>query len=294
MSVFPLRRRRWPISAPALVVCAVILLLCGSLAEMTLVAGEGDEPSAGESPQPKAEAVAAGDVPPLVAPKNWPKDVPLPQENTNCVRCHLTAGRELTAAVKDFAHSVHDLNAMSCADCHGGRTDDDVHAHSEEDGFIGTKLSAHLAKCIECHTEQAELLDAGPHHWNWSERINTEYPMCVDCHGNHDVANPPADFKLADVCLDCHNDMAKEQPAWMAVVEHNDRLWASLVQVRQRNIGHTDVVPKGLAKEVDAVRQESMRLVHGVGALTPAAAKSHNEKSAALQKKLDEWLEQNR
>ena len=34
-------------------------------------------------------------------------DEHLPIEKTNCVRCHLTAGRELTVPVRDFARSVH-------------------------------------------------------------------------------------------------------------------------------------------------------------------------------------------
>ena len=66
----------------------------------------------------------------------------MPMVKSNCVRCHLTAGRELTAPAQDFARSVHDLHGMTCSDCHGGNRDKDSSAHEEEFGFIGTKLSA--------------------------------------------------------------------------------------------------------------------------------------------------------
>src|SRR5262245_40687184 len=58
----------------------------------------------------------------LMKPKNWPQGHPLPVVGSNCASCHLTAGRELTAAVINFARSVHDLNAMTCYDCHGGNS----------------------------------------------------------------------------------------------------------------------------------------------------------------------------
>src|SRR5437870_4419025 len=95
---------------------------------------------------------------PLKLPNGWKADDPLPLEKTNCVRCHLTAGRELTTPVRDFARSVHDRAQLSCNDCHGGNTKDDSSAHEAEHGFIGTKLSAHMASCAECHPREAQSL----------------------------------------------------------------------------------------------------------------------------------------
>ena len=63
------------------------------------------------------------------------------------------------------------------------------------------------------------MLAAGPHDWDFSKKINTEYPMCFDCHGNHDIGNPPADFKLAAMCGDCHDKLDKQFPNIAAVVE---------------------------------------------------------------------------
>ena len=62
---------------------------------------------------------------PLKLPDWWKAEDPLPFAKTNCVRCHLNAGRELTLPLRDFARSVHDRARMSCNDCHGGNIKDD-------------------------------------------------------------------------------------------------------------------------------------------------------------------------
>src|SRR5262249_1326017 len=101
---------------------------------------------------------------PLKLPPGWKADDPVPLEKTNCVRCHLTAGRELTSAVQAFARSVHDRARLSCNDCHGGNTEDDTTAHEDKFGFIGTKLSAHMAERAACHHRQAETVRRDKHY----------------------------------------------------------------------------------------------------------------------------------
>ena len=131
-------------------------------------------------------------------PSWWKAGDPVPHVKSNCVRCHLTAGRELTAPVQDFARSVHDLQGMTCSDCHGGNREKDSEAHEEEFGFIGTKLSAHMAGCAECHAEQAEQVKSGPHYWDFSKKINLAYPVCIDCHGHHDVRKAARGIRAED------------------------------------------------------------------------------------------------
>src|SRR5688572_11280100 len=116
---------------------------------------------------------------PLKLPAGWRADDPLPQLKTNCVRCHLTAGRELTAPVREFARSVHDRSRMSCHDCHGGNTHKDEAAHEPEHDFIGTKLSAHMTACADCHNREAQAVAASKHHWDLAKRINRDYPVCI-------------------------------------------------------------------------------------------------------------------
>lgn len=260
----------------------LILLVGGAVVDYALHAAE-------EEGVKKAARPASEDKP-LVAPANWPKDHPLPAVASNCVRCHLTAGRELTAVVADFAHSVHDNNGLTCYDCHGGNPHDDVSAHEPEHGFIGTKLSAHLKTCSECHDEQAEQLAGGPHHWDFSKKINTNYPSCVDCHGNHDVSNPPEDFRLKAVCLDCHETFVEDWPQLASVIDHNDALWQTLHKVRLANRDRQGAAPEKLQPEIDRVRHATMLLVHGSKEISAESAGKLNGEADALRGKLEASL----
>ena len=266
------------------------LLLCLPLAVVIGSAVVDYALHAAEESGAKKTAKPAGESKPLVTPPKWPKDHPLPEVASNCARCHLTAGRELTAAVVDFAHSVHDLNGLTCYDCHGGNPHDDVSAHEPEHGFIGTKLSAHLKKCSECHDEQAQQLASGPHHWDFSKKINTNYPSCVDCHGNHDISNPPEDFKLKAVCLDCHETFDKDQPQLASIVDKNDALWQTLHKVRLANRGAGGKAPDKLQPEIDRLRHETMLIVHGSKEVSAEVAGKLNGEVEALRAKLEASL----
>jgi formate-dependent nitrite reductase cytochrome c552 subunit len=258
------------------------LAIGAALADYALHAAE-DAPA-------KKQSVPAKNEKPLVAPPKWPADQPLPTVASNCARCHLTAGRELTAAVANLAHSVHDLNGLTCYDCHGGNPHDDVSAHEPEHGFIGTKLSAHLKTCSECHDEPATELAAGPHHWDFSKKINTNYPTCIDCHGNHDISNPPEDFRLKAVCLDCHESLVEDWPNLASVVDENDALWQALHKIRIKNRANLGAAPEPLQPEVDRLRHETMLLMHGSKEISAETAAKLNGQVKALRGKLETSL----
>ena len=245
--------------------------------------------AAQDAAQGGAEAKPA--VKKLVRPKGWPADHPLPLIGSNCAACHLTAGRELTAAVVNFVRSVHDLQEMTCYDCHGGNTVDDVKAHEDEFAFIGTKKSTHIQTCSDCHTEAAEALASGPHHWDFSKRINTEYPLCFDCHGNHDIGNPPADFKLEAMCGDCHEKMDKEFPNLISVVRQNDRLWEVMGKVRRKRIAEEAPIPEAFEDDVAELRNETMLLVHTSKEIAADKAGDLNQRAQALRTGMAKWLQ---
>lgn len=193
---------------------------------------------------------------------------PVPVEQTNCVRCHLTAGRELTEAVHTFAHSVHDRVAnISCHDCHGGNLKDDAKAHTSE-GFIGTKLSAHLEKCQSCHEDQYKSLSSGPHAWNHQKKLNIRYPLCVDCHGNHDVGNPPAEFSLTLVCSECHRTYKQKEPLYASLTDAQDKMWAAILDWQKKHPESETRVPEPLEKTLGEIRGTTSDLIHGSKTLT--------------------------
>jgi len=268
-------RWRWFVLSPLAIVAT--LWCCG----VSIRADDGDAPSAKteDDVRPRYER-----------PEGWPAEYPLPTENSNCVRCHLHAGRQLTGAVRDFCRSVHDMIGLTCADCHGGNTEDDITAHNEEFGFIGTKLSSHLATCALCHEDEASLLAEGAHAWDWSERINLNYPMCVDCHGNHDIGDPPGDFLLADVCFDCHDNFDKDYPAYAELVDQNDKFWKTMTLVRQKNFNKDELVPKQFSSEIDRLRAGTMRMFHTMKDVTEDTVKQHNHKVEQLRRRLADWV----
>src|SRR5256885_2206621 len=98
-----------------------LLLLVAAIAVVALMLRReqrgAPEPSPAKPPLRAAVDPQAAE-PSLTLPEWWNRDDPLPQKRTNCMRCHLTAGRELTRPVRDFARSVHDLAGYSCNDCH--------------------------------------------------------------------------------------------------------------------------------------------------------------------------------
>lgn len=231
---------------------------------------------------------------PLKLPKGWDPADPLPVEKTNCVRCHLTAGRELTAPVRDFARSVHDLSQLSCHSCHGGNTKEDATAHENKFGFIGTKLSAHMAACTQCHNREAQQFVKSKHYRDLSKKIDRGFPTCVDCHGNHDVGRPPPEFTLTNVCTDCHKQFGKDLPHAASVVAENDRLWQVLRQVQTKNKKLPDPVPAKFRKEVSACRAATARLMHHAAPVTAKEADELNTRVKRLREGLDMWLKKQR
>jgi uncharacterized coiled-coil protein SlyX len=209
---------------------------------------------------------------------------PIPKNTeTNCVRCHLTAGRELTEAVHTFAHSVHDRVAdVSCHDCHGGNLEDDAKAHFAEFGFIGTKMSAHLEKCQECHKEQHETLMSGPHQWNHQKKLNITYPLCVDCHGNHDIGNPPAEFSLTVVCSECHRGFKGSFPEYAALTDAEDQMWSAILAWQQMNPQSEARVPAEQEDTLADIRQAAAEMIHASNKVNADAVKALTEKMRLL------------
>jgi hypothetical protein len=231
---------------------------------------------------------------PLKLPAWWKAEDPLPLEKTNCVRCHLTAGRELTVPLRDFARSAHDRVKMSCNDCHGGNTKDDATAHEAEHHFIGTKMSAHIAACSTCHPREAETFAKSKHYWDLTKSINRKLPVCIDCHGNHDIGKPPADFTLNNVCTDCHKQFAKDMPHAAAVVAENDKLWEMIRKVQAKNKKAEDPIPAAFRRELGRVRARTASVMHRGAAVDADQAKALNERVRKLRAGLERWLQEAR
>ena len=121
---------------------------------------------------------------------------PRQEVTASCLACHgdsslsttLASGETLSLHVepKTFGASVHGQK-LSCLDCHPGM-DEVPHAQRA----FSTKRQASLAhyeQCKRCHYSTfAKTLDSA--HQSALTRGDVTAPLCVDCHGAHDIVTP--------------------------------------------------------------------------------------------------------
>jgi cytochrome c3-like protein len=140
---------------------------------------------------------------------------PTPSAPTDtCIACHGEAG--LSIATGDGTHvplqvtraalagSVHEK--LACADCHTGMAEV---PHAERTFTNRRELTMALdEQCRRCHfANYTKTLDSV--HQQAVGRGDRTAPICVDCHGSHDVrraAEPRA--RVSQTCARCHEGVA--------------------------------------------------------------------------------------
>jgi len=147
------------------------------------------------------------------APAQAPAPAPTAEE---CLACHAEPGLSVTftdgttrplqidGAV--VARSVHGGKA-SCADCH---PDQREVPHPEKTFASARQLAVAMSEnCQRCHfSDYRRTLDSV--HAAAVKRGDLTAPVCVDCHGSHDMARPSAPrTRIADTCATCHGGVAK-------------------------------------------------------------------------------------
>ena len=103
-----------------------------------------------------------------------------------------------------FSGSVH--AGLACSDCHTGKT-----GVPHESRTISSKRDLTLAydeQCRRCHfTNYTKTLDSV--HQASVARGDTTAPVCVDCHGSHDIQKPSQPrTRVSDTCARCHRGAA--------------------------------------------------------------------------------------
>ena len=118
---------------------------------------------------------------------------------TACMDCH----GDVASLAADGIHAQHiaegELNAASCADCHG--------AHEIQDPRVPRWRGS--ASCAKCHGEIADQFADSVHGEALFGDSNPDVPVCTDCHGVHDMVDPTtAEFRLSSpqMCGNCHAD----------------------------------------------------------------------------------------
>lgn len=132
----------------------------------------------------------------------------------NCLACHsntslkfpLPSGEELPLNIdlKDYAASIH-ADKLSCTDCHKN-----LSGYPHPKWEFSDRRAYTLAQyelCKRCHfanyTKTLESI-----HYTILEAGDKRSPVCVDCHGAHDVSSPDKPkVRIAQSCASCHEDV---------------------------------------------------------------------------------------
>lgn len=163
---------------------------------------------------------------------------PQPHGNANCLMCH--ADPDFTGNLPDgetvslhvdpgtYYRSVHADAGLECLACHANQKDYPhrssqltcLECHAELGGDPQTTyqpLSVMLAyadsraitieaneSCRACHAEKfEEAVDSA--HARVLAGGNREAPLCVDCHGSHDITPPDEPrARISQTCAKCH------------------------------------------------------------------------------------------
>ncbi len=110
----------------------------------------------------------------------------------------------LTVDATSWMSSVHG-DQLVCTDCHEGYEDD----HPDGDTFA-SKRAYELANydlCKKCHFDTYTRTLESVHYELLEEGLE-EAPVCTDCHGAHDIADPhEKQAMISRSCGTCHDDV---------------------------------------------------------------------------------------
>lgn len=112
-------------------------------------------------------------------------ETPVPQQNEMCLNCH--SGH----VGGDWAGSAHDVNDLSCADCHS--------VHKPRDPMLVAETQDE--QCLACH------VDAKSDFYKpYAHPVRQGKLACTDCHTPHGSANDKMLVRsnLNETCYGCH------------------------------------------------------------------------------------------
>jgi hypothetical protein len=167
----------------------------------------------------------------LAAPAAPATGQEVPEAVEYCLACHgepgltmsLDDGAELALDVdgSGWASSVHG-GQLVCTDCHEGYEGD----HPDGDTFASERAYELLSYelCKKCHFDTYTRTLESVHYGLLKEGVEMA-PVCTDCHGAHDVADPHAkQAMMSRSCGECHADVYRTYAGSVhgkALVEEN-------------------------------------------------------------------------
>lgn len=133
------------------------------------------------------------------------------EQNQECLTCHSDASmevdlpsgekRSLQVVEAVLAKSVHG-GKLACVDCHNEAKE---LPHPSRDFQNKRQFTlAYSETCKRCHFKNFSRTLDGVHAIAVKRGDNTA-PICVDCHGSHDIASPTQPrTRISETCAKCH------------------------------------------------------------------------------------------
>ena len=118
---------------------------------------------------------------------------------TNCAKCHEGHYENTLDSVHGAALEAGNLEAAVCTDCHG--------AHDTPPP--GKPRESISQTCRQCHSTIYDTYAGSIHGESLLLDGNPDVPVCIDCHGVHDINDPTtalARQKSPELCAQCHAD----------------------------------------------------------------------------------------
>ena len=116
-----------------------------------------------------------------------------------CQECHVSVAEAQSNSVHAAALADGELGAATCADCHGSHGIQDPNEPRE-------RISQ---TCGQCHAAINDQYTDSVHGAALLGEDNPDVPVCIDCHGVHNIGDPTtAAFRVSspDMCAECHAD----------------------------------------------------------------------------------------
>ncbi len=140
-----------------------------------------------------------------------------PEPENNCIQCHEYIGGEMGEPVAQWYGSTHQIEGVTCDQCHGGNPDLEIEdlrtispeairnwskqAMYSEPDFVGAPSGqAQFDLCANCHPESTETYSESL--MGQAYLLKKGGPSCTQCHGTHRNVIAP----VPESCKSCHQD----------------------------------------------------------------------------------------
>ena len=126
----------------------------------------------------------------------------------NCQQCHNEQYQKVLDSVHQRALAAGNTNAAVCTDCHNPHTQ--TRLTDKATGQLLFEAKRFIPQtCAKCHSTIYDAYRNSVHGAALSQEGNPDVPTCIDCHGVHNIQNPPtASFRNSTpyLCAKCHTD----------------------------------------------------------------------------------------